>query len=244
MVDAQRVRELLEGERDRLLEVRRGLEADELDERGLGGELSSLDQHQADIGSEVFEREKERSVLHQVDADLAEVSDALLRLDSGVYGKCQTCGMPIPDQRLDAVPATRLCADHDACSERYDDGEASANVIAGREAAGHLEYLPTDDEPDVLELGPEEQAMHATYLGTARSEVMAPGDVELAEMRDAGERSDERFEALRNEDTRRAAVEEAVVDEEGLGEASSRRRPVLWRRLVRRRDRRRGAEGG
>lgn len=255
MVDAQRTRKRVEGERDRLLEVRRGLEADGLDERDLGGELSSLDQHQADVGSEVFEREKELSILHQVDADLAEVADALLRLDSGAYGTCQTCGGPIPGQRLDAVPATRFCADHEARGERRlrslllppdsdDDGEASAYVIAGREAAGHWEYLPTDDEPDVLELGPEEQALHATYLGTARSEAMAPAEVELAEMRDAGARSDERFEALRDEDAYRAAVEAAILDEKGLGEAPSRRRPALWRRLVRRRERRRGAEEG
>lgn len=249
-MDVQVARGLLEAERDRLLEVRRGLEADALEEREGAGELSPLDQHQADVGSEVFEREKELSILHRVDVDLVEVADALVRLDSGAYGTCQTCSVPISDERLDAVPATRFCADHEALWEGhektlslpegvYADGAESADVIAGREAERHLEFLPTDDEQDAVELlGPEEQALHATYLGTARSEALEPAEVELAEMQDAGARSDERIEAQREEDARRAAAEAVLVDEEGLSEASSRRRPVLWRRLARRREQR------
>lgn len=211
MVDAQVANVWLEAERDRLLEVRRRLVADAFDERESAGELSSLDQHQADVGSEVFEREKERAILNRVDADLGEVADAFVRLDRGAYGICQTCDVPIPDERLEA---------------------ASAGDIAAREAARHLEVLPTDDESDTVEqLGPEEQALHTTYLGTRMSEVLELAEVELAEMQDAGVQSDERIEAQREEDSRRAETEVLIVEEEELSEASSsRRQPWLWRR--------------
>jgi len=249
MISAQVARGLLEAEQDRLLDVRRGLEADLLEEREGAGELSPLDQHQADVGSEVFERETELSILHRVEVDLVEVADALVRIDSGSYGTCQTCGAPISDERLDAVPATRFCADHQALWEGhrrtlslpegvYADGAESADVIAVREAERHLEFLPTDDEPDTAELlGPEEQALHATYLGTSPSEALAPDEVELAEMQVAGARSDERAEAQREADAQRAHAEAVLVDEDRLSAASSRRRPVL-RRLARRRERR------
>lgn len=248
-MDAQAARGLLESEQARLLEVHRGLEAALQGERDGAGELSPLDQHQADMGSELFEREKEVSILHRVEVDLVEVSDALTRLDSGRYGTCQTCQLPISDERLEAVPATRFCADHEALWEGhhrtlslpedvYVDGGEPADLIAGREAARHLEFLPTDDEPDVDEmLGPEERALHVSSPG-APTEALDPAEVELAEMRDAGARADERIEAQRGEDAQRAEAEAGLVDEEGLGDATSTQQPPMWRRLTRPRNRR------
>jgi len=37
------------------------------------------------------------------------VVSALDRLDLGTYGVCNTCGDPIPDQRLTAVPEASTC---------------------------------------------------------------------------------------------------------------------------------------
>ena len=82
------------------------------------GELSSYDQHQADMGTETFEREKDLSILEQVEAELAAVEHALRRLDDGTYGTCEVCGTPIPDERLEAMPAARLCLEHQAEAER------------------------------------------------------------------------------------------------------------------------------
>jgi RNA polymerase-binding transcription factor DksA len=82
------------------------------------GELSSYDQHQADVGTETFEREKDLSILEQVEAELADVEHALRRLDDGTYGTCEVCGKAIPDERLEAMPAARLCLEHQAEAER------------------------------------------------------------------------------------------------------------------------------
>ncbi len=40
---------------------------------------------------------------------LDEIEDALRKLDDGGYGRCEACGGPIADARLEAMPAARLC---------------------------------------------------------------------------------------------------------------------------------------
>ena len=82
------------------------------------GELSSSDQHMADVGSETFEREKDLSILEQVEAELADVEHALRRLDDGTYGTCEACGKTIDDARLEALPAARFCLEDQAVAER------------------------------------------------------------------------------------------------------------------------------
>ena len=42
----------------------------------------------------------------------AEVERALAKLDDGSYGKCETCGEPITEARLEAMPAARFCINH------------------------------------------------------------------------------------------------------------------------------------
>ena len=118
-MEVDRARARLEEERARLEEVREGLDVvtRESEEESLS-ELSSLDQHQADIGTETFDREKDISILEQVEAELADVSHALRRIDEGTYGVCEACGQPLGDERLEAVPAARFCVNDQAQAER------------------------------------------------------------------------------------------------------------------------------
>jgi RNA polymerase-binding protein DksA len=44
-------------------------------------------------------------------ANLREVEQALGTLDDGTYGRCQRCGKPIGEERLDAIPWALLCID-------------------------------------------------------------------------------------------------------------------------------------
>jgi RNA polymerase-binding transcription factor DksA len=57
--------------------------------------------------------EVEQSVQAVLDAAaierLADLNDALRRLDEGTYGICERCGAPIPMARLEALPHVRLC---------------------------------------------------------------------------------------------------------------------------------------
>ena len=55
-------------------------------------------------------------------AELANVEQALARIDEGTYGECVDCGNPIPFERLAAYPAARRCV---ACQENAERRERS-----------------------------------------------------------------------------------------------------------------------
>lgn len=103
----------IEASRNRLLEERHRLRGIRTSLQGQaaerGGELSSVDQHPADIGSDTFERSKELAILDRTEQQLADVERALERLQRGEYGICEACGESIGPARLTARPAARLC---------------------------------------------------------------------------------------------------------------------------------------
>lgn len=117
-MDVQHARERLEEEQTRLQQIRDTFGESEESENDSVGELSSLDQHQADLGTETFEREKDLSILENVEAELADIEHALARIGDGTYGTCEACGKPIDEERLEVMPATRLCLDDQAAAER------------------------------------------------------------------------------------------------------------------------------
>ncbi|MGH9277224.1 MAG: TraR/DksA C4-type zinc finger protein [Acidimicrobiales bacterium] len=120
-MDADHARERLSEERTRLEQVRDTFTDEHLtdeSERESVAELSGMDQHEADVGTETFEREKDMSILEEVEAELAEIDHALERIGDGTYGTCEACGRPIGEERLEAMPATRLCLADQAEAER------------------------------------------------------------------------------------------------------------------------------
>ena len=111
---------MLGEERARLEVVRGGFDAEHLHDQSEDesrSEHSHLAVHQADAASETFEREKDFSILEQVEAELADVERALARLDDGTYGSCDACRAPIGDERLAALPAARFCVEHQQQAE-------------------------------------------------------------------------------------------------------------------------------
>lgn len=70
-------------------------------------ELADYDQHPADTATETFEREKDLSILDQLENELAELQAALERVDAGTYGIDEETGEPIDPARLDAFPTAR-----------------------------------------------------------------------------------------------------------------------------------------
>jgi RNA polymerase-binding transcription factor DksA len=81
------------------------------------GETSTIDQHQADLDTETLDCERDQSLLEDIEQEIADVQRALVRLDRGTYGRCEACGTQIPDERLIAMPAARLCLEHQAAAE-------------------------------------------------------------------------------------------------------------------------------
>ena len=49
------------------------------------------------------------AIHEKIEERVAQLEDALARLDDGDYGRCESCGQPINPERLEALPATTFC---------------------------------------------------------------------------------------------------------------------------------------
>jgi DnaK suppressor protein len=85
-----------------------------------GDENDNVDQHPADDGSELFEREKNLAIQRTLERSLDEVNQALAKFDQGTYGICESCGKPISEKRLRAMPAATLCIE---CKSKQEAGQ-------------------------------------------------------------------------------------------------------------------------
>lgn len=70
---------------------------------------SSHDENFADSGQVAAEQGESRALAGQLQETLTDVEAALVKLDNGTYGLCETCGEAIAEPRLEAMPSTRYC---------------------------------------------------------------------------------------------------------------------------------------
>lgn len=103
------------GQREKLLQLRdamvdsmAGVAQDTLRSRAEGSEASAFGMHQADAGSDAYDRDFALSLLSQEQDALYEIDQALKRIELGSYGVCEMSGKPIPHARLDAIPFARF----------------------------------------------------------------------------------------------------------------------------------------
>lgn len=64
-----------------------------------------------EVADDAQEYDNMISVEHSLELKLKEVNVALEKIDQGNYGLCEKCGKEIEAERLDAMPAARLCMD-------------------------------------------------------------------------------------------------------------------------------------
>lgn len=83
---------------------------------GAEQELSMYDQHPADMGTELFEKEKNLGLLELYEYELEKVNDALEKMQEGKYGTCELCGKAIEERRLETLVNTTICAQ---CAHQY-----------------------------------------------------------------------------------------------------------------------------
>lgn len=82
-----------------------------------------------DLASEERDREINFILSDRERVKLKQIDDALERLDDGNYGVCESCGLEIAEERLTAMPFSRLCRDcqqdqeREAKSQRHFDDE-------------------------------------------------------------------------------------------------------------------------
>ena len=80
-------------------------------ERDHTGELSHIDNHPADLATELYEREKDIGLQDRAELELERVLLSLENMKQGNYGTCVVCGKPIPFERLEAIPDTIYCVE-------------------------------------------------------------------------------------------------------------------------------------
>jgi DnaK suppressor protein len=77
------------------------------------------DEHDSEGSTVGFERARVAGLIERSRRHLAELESAAQRVTAGVYGVCACCGGPIGDERLEALPATKLCV---SCASRGSSG--------------------------------------------------------------------------------------------------------------------------
>ncbi len=93
--------------RDAMVDSMAGVAQDTLRARAEGSEASAFGMHQADAGSDAYDRDFALSLLSQEQDALYEIDEALKRIELGTYGKCEMSGKPIMHARLEAIPFAR-----------------------------------------------------------------------------------------------------------------------------------------
>jgi DnaK suppressor protein len=145
-VDDDRARALLQGERERIEAILERHRAEF--ERAGEGELASYDQHQADEGTETYDREDLEGRIARAEGELAAVERAQRRLAEGAYGVSVESGEPIPDERLEAIPTAERTAEEEerlrrrAAAPQPDDGDDATPLDEPGEPAGDLADIP------------------------------------------------------------------------------------------------------
>ncbi len=94
--------------RDAVVDSMAGVAQGTLRSRAEGSEASAFGMHQADAGSDAYDRDFALSLLSQEQDALYEIDEALKRVEMGTYGKCEMSGKPIPHARLEAIPFARF----------------------------------------------------------------------------------------------------------------------------------------
>ena len=112
-VDTERFRGILEEERQRVLdainylhEETPGSLEDETEEI-----VGNSDNHLGETATATLDREIDYSLEENSEHVLRAIDAALQRIEDGTFGICETCGQPISEERLEAIPYATQCID-------------------------------------------------------------------------------------------------------------------------------------
>ena len=94
--------------KDSLLDSMTGVARDNLRTGHDAHEVSAHGLHQADAGSDAYDRDFALSLLSQEQDALFEIDEALKRIAKGTYGVCEMSGKQILKARLEARPFARF----------------------------------------------------------------------------------------------------------------------------------------
>ena len=112
-------------------------------------ETSAFGMHQADAGSDAYDRDFALSMLSKEQGSLYEIDEALKRIEDGSYGVCEICEKPIKHDRLEALPFTRYTVDCQAELEKRQHHNSARPQITS--LFGLTEEESESEEEDTIE---------------------------------------------------------------------------------------------
>lgn len=126
--EIQNLKRKLHQLRQESLKIESSTEQDE-NIREASGELSMADNHPADMGTALFDREKDRALHEHAESGTEKIENALSAIEAGKYGKCEVCEKDIPYERLLIIPYTTLCIEHAEAVEQSIKNDVTLNEI-------------------------------------------------------------------------------------------------------------------
>jgi RNA polymerase-binding transcription factor DksA len=139
--------------RDAMVDSMAGVAQGTLRSRAEGSEASAFGMHQADAGSDAYDRDFALSLLSQEQDALYEIDQALKRIELGTYGICEMSGKPIMHARLEAIPFARFTVE---CQSQLEKQNKASRV---RQSVTSLFGLTEEEEaPETEEEQPAQAA--------------------------------------------------------------------------------------
>jgi len=141
--------------RDAMVDSMAGVAKDNLRSRAEGSEASAFGMHQADAGSDAYDRDFALSLLSQEQDALYEIDQALKRIELGTYGTCEMSGKSISHARLEAIPFARFTVECQSQLEKQNKASRVRQSVTSlfgltdeEGAEGEEEEAKTDDSKD------------------------------------------------------------------------------------------------
>ena len=136
--------------RDHFLDQMQSVAQDSLRSRAENNEASAVGQHQADAGSDAYEKDFALSLLSQEQDALYEIEEALKRIEVGTYGVCEMSNKAIPHARLEAIPFARFTVECQQQLEKENRGrrrwDTAPQFMDSAEAFADEEEETSDDD--------------------------------------------------------------------------------------------------
>lgn len=118
------------------------------------GELSTMPVHLADVGTDSYEQEFSLGLMAEERKTLMEIQQALARVQNGTFGFCEGLGIPIEENRLEAIPWTRYSLQY---AKMIESGKASKHDNFRRRPIDiQRDEDDVDDDDDTEEVDTEE----------------------------------------------------------------------------------------
>lgn len=110
--------------RDSLVDTMDGVAQSTLRSKGEEGSASAFGMHQADAGSDAYDRDFALGMLSKEQDELYEIDEAIERIRTGHYGICEVSEKKIPVARLEALPFARYTVE---CQAEYEKEQSGRN---------------------------------------------------------------------------------------------------------------------